>query len=1469
MWARHKSCLIAGLAGIVFLVAARAADQVELRAATTYPSDRMAACTCVIAQVHEHATPSLESEAPMMESEATSYHPCCSGALTQSEQGFLGIEGGPAVPILPANAIQAPLSTGERSVLYLRVAFPDALLEPQTEAAAHSMLSQVNAWFVESSYGRVSLLATVPPLIVLPRTEAWYKSRGSEYDLANDATFVGNGMGYDSDGFDHVIFAYQGGPGNFQGQGTISGKTVWLRQINAGSCAHELGHNLGLWHANSWETSGQSIIGPGTNLEYGNSYDWMGGARLASGDFNTVWKNRIAWLTDEFIHDIHQSGIYRVHACDTPALDPTKRYALTVRKDAQRQYWGEFRQEINPSSPSLNSGLLLNWSPWSQSAGGTHLLDTTPGTAGGKSDAALTIGLTLSDAESGVHITPVGKGGTSPESLDVVVNVGAFESNLPPIVTVSASQINVPPGEVVTFAAHALDSDNDNLAYFWDFGDGAFSSDNRADASKSWNTAGRYVVRCLVSDMKGGMASDSVIIGVGSPTNFLISGRITADAQPLVNVRVHNGLSGNQYRGTYTDSDGTFALSDLNAGNVTLSALLMGYSFTPDFTNPVTLGPDFTMANFMAQPVVPVSIATIDPIATEGGDPATIRLSRGGSTASSLGVAVAGLEGPIRAEYNMEPESNFIPSLRDYGFVIPAGQSSVDILITALSDEEMEGPETLTIQIRSADGYVVSGPNSASVTFFDSGSSLPLVSVSVLDRDASESGDGASFQISRLGSTDSALMVQCSLSGSAANGIDYSAMVTNVVIVSGETSTTLVITPINDAGIEGAENVTLALSAIGNYLVSQSGQQAEAFIVDDDVPTLSIVATDTTASETGQDPAIFVVTRSGDTSAPLAVNYALAGSALNGADYDVLPGVLTIPAGSSAGSITIVPIDDEVGEPVQTIVVQLGSSSRYIVGGTGNATASLMDNDVPSVSIGVSDGTAGEPADAGQFKFTTGGSGSGNITVRYTVAGNAIPGVDYVELSGTLLMGRNTTATVTVTPLDDGDPENLESVTVTIDADAAYSAFLDSTATLNLLDNEWNIVSVTPGNSSFDESGGDTMNFYISRQGSRTNALTVHYTMNGTAINGVDYVDNLSGIELPGSLTIPAGQAGADVRARIINDSLIEGTETATFTLTSNVAYGLGIASATQYLPDDEVPEIYAGFASSIGGGSENVGTVSIPVMLNATSAGPVTVEYAIAGGTATGGIDYSLARGVLTFAPGVTSTNILLSIIDDAFVEPAQTVIVVLRNAHMAALGTSTYTYTISDNDSPPPVTVGFTATTSAASENVTSVELLVSLSAAQPAPVTVHYAPIGGTATGGGIDYTLSPEMLTFAPGETVKTIPITIFDDTLGESNETIMVTLDSPIGAVLNANTTHTLTVSNTAPVVRIRQITATSEGVALQFAGIPGLVYAIERSIDLESWSAIAVMTAPSSGVFEFSDPSPLSQTAFYRMRTTH
>lgn len=1341
----------------------------------------------------EGALPAITEDTPAVEIAGTVHYLCAGGHIHAIEEQLVAGEGASGGAGKPTTSIASTQSTGVRSLLYMRLAFPESNREPQTETAAYDMMRQVNDWFVENSFGNLYIVTTVTPLIVLPRTEAWYTAGtgGDEFDVRADAQAIARQMGYDTNSYDLDIVVYTGGPGGFGGLGYVGGKGSWLKSITVGVACHELGHNFGVWHANYWNTSGASVIGAGSNSEYGNSYDTMGSASAGDLHFNANFKAQLNWLpAQSFVHNVTASGMYRIFAFDQPRLDPANRYALRIAKDSDREYWAEFRQKSLSSNKWTKDGILLNWSPWVQSANGTHLLDTTPGSPDDKTDAAVVIGRTYSDLESGIHLTPIGKGGTVPESMDVVVNLGTFPTNLPPALIVSASSSAVAANVAVNFTAAAADPDGDTLSYAWDFGDKTFSTANSPAVAKSWSAAGDYTVRCVASDMKGGTASRAVVVRVGSATTFRVSGVITKGGLPVANVRVHNGLTGTSYRGSYTNSDGSYVISGVAAGSSTFGAALAGSTFAASgFTNPLSVSADFAGANFTATAAATVSLAVTDADCTEGANTGRFTLTRTGSTASAQVVNFYSPTGSATkgSDYTLAPDLVFATPVQTA--TIPAGQTTLDLVVTATDDTAAEGPETVRLEILPGTGYVIAGPQIATLIIQDNDTTKAVVSLQVTDATASETGDPAAFLVTRTGSTASALTVLFAVSGTATSGADFQSIGTQVVIPAGAVSAPVTIAPLNDAAVEGTETVSVSLSTNANYIRAPATADFAGTInlLDDDIATVTAVATDPNAAEAGSDPGVIVITRTGSTSQPLTVNYALTGSALQGVDYVPLPGVLTIPAGATTGSVVITPIDDTLGEPAQTAVLQIRGGIGYVAGNPALATVTITDNgDPPVVTVGVSDGVAGEPGDNGKFKFTTTGTGTGNITVRYTVTGTATPGVDYTALSGTLVIARNTTAEITVTPLDDAVLEGYETVTVAIDPDPAYSTHLDAAATLHLTDNDQPIVNVTATNDAFSEASG-TGKFWISRTGATTAALTVNYTLGGTATNGADF--NL----LTGSATIPAAAAGVSVDLTSINDTDVEGTESVVLNLAPG-AYGIGFGSATLYMADTETPAVQVRFASSSASGGESGGTVQVSVNLTATSALPVTVEYIAGGGSALAGIDYQLASGLLTFAPGETAKTIPLSILDDTFIEPSQTVILKLQNANGAALGTSTFTYTITDNDAAPAPTVGFAATAGSVFESAGNTGLGVVLSAAQAGAVTVDYAVTSGTATDSA-DFTLASGTLTFAAGETAKMLPISILNDALIEPAETIGVTLSNPTAATLGANVAHTLTITD--------------------------------------------------------------------------
>jgi T5SS/PEP-CTERM-associated repeat protein len=85
------------------------------------------------------------------------------------------------------------------------------------------------------------------------------------------------------------------------------------------------------------------------------------------------------------------------------------------------------------------------------------------------------------------------------------------------------------------------------------------------------------------------------------------------------------------------------------------------------------------------------------------------------------------------------------------------------------------------------------------------------------------------------------------------------------------------------------------------------------------------------------------LTRSGDTSQPLVVSYALHGSATNGVDYRELPGTLEIPAGKRSAKLLVVPFDDGVPDGGETVEIEILPGDDYSPSLTSRATIELAE----------------------------------------------------------------------------------------------------------------------------------------------------------------------------------------------------------------------------------------------------------------------------------------------------------------------------------------------------------------------------------------------------------------------------------------------------------------------------------------------------------------------------------------------
>ena len=202
-------------------------------------------------------------------------------------------------------------------------------------------------------------------------------------------------------------------------------------------------------------------------------------------------------------------------------------------------YWIEHRQ-LYGTNYGMRDGVLVNWANISGGYQQPLLLDMRPDTFE-KDDAVLPIGKTFSDTAAGVHITPVGRG-TDPDGvnwIDVTVTRGTVSGNLQPTASLSVTNSNPAVNGSVTFTCTASDPNGDTLAYFWDWGNGTTTTNNSPTASKSWPTAGVYIVQCTVSDMKGLTTTADYVVQVGATGTFFIEGVVrTFQGEPLQGVVV-------------------------------------------------------------------------------------------------------------------------------------------------------------------------------------------------------------------------------------------------------------------------------------------------------------------------------------------------------------------------------------------------------------------------------------------------------------------------------------------------------------------------------------------------------------------------------------------------------------------------------------------------------------------------------------------------------------------------------------------------------------------------------------------------------------------------------------------------------------------------------------------------------------------------------------------------------------------
>jgi Ca2+-binding RTX toxin-like protein len=269
-----------------------------------------------------------------------------------------------------------------------------------------------------------------------------------------------------------------------------------------------------------------------------------------------------------------------------------------------------------------------------------------------------------------------------------------------------------------------------------------------------------------------------------------------------------------------------------------------------------------------------------------------------------------------------------------------------------------------------------------------------------------------------------------------------------------------------------------------------------------------------------------------------------------------------------------------------------------------------------------------------------------------------------------------------------------------------------------------------------------------------------------------------------------------------------------------------------------------ASITTSVSADEGNVGVTHRIFTVTLTTGAPTggaSVNFTTQNGTAVAGSDYVAQSGTLHFLAGETTKTIDIVVNGDTNYEANEAFTVLLSNPINALISGATGTGTIVNDDAAPSMSVAPVFVPAEGNTGSTTVALTISLSAISSTPITVNYATADGTATAGS-DYAALTGSVIFAPGETSKTVNVSISGDVLDEVDETIAFNLTSTQTLNASASGMITITDDDAPPVVSIGNVIVSEA---------PGTVQA-HFTVSLSAVSAknvtVAYTTTPGSAL---------------------
>ncbi|MGE0083689.1 MAG: Calx-beta domain-containing protein [Desulfococcaceae bacterium] len=853
-------------------------------------------------------------------------------------------------------------------------------------------------------------------------------------------------------------------------------------------------------------------------------------------------------------------------------------------------------------------------------------------------------------------------------------------------------------------------------------------------------------------------------------------------------VTVDLGFSGTAFLGTdyTTTANATFIV--IPAGSTSAVLTLTGKNDTiPEFDENVVI--DITAVSGGATeataqqvtgvitdddvPIATIAISKTDIAETGGTALVTVTLDK---QAGAGGVIVPlVISGDVTsADYFFTPTT----------LTIPAGSTTGIYTVYASSDVLYEGNEKMVISLGTLSGASKGSPDFVDATIVDD-DAMPTVTLGI---DTASVNEGATAVVTAYLSKTSTVdtTVDLSLAGTATLVSDYAVTATRIVIAAGQTTGTVSIGALTDAAVEGTETVTVDISAVANASEA-TAQQVTLSIADaTSLPNVSLGISSSAFLEDG-GTAVITATMDNTSFAPVTVDLNFDGTGTFSTDYTVDKTFIVIPAGSTSAFITLTGKDDSITEVEENITVTMSTVTGASAVALTSVSASIMDDETtPYVTLSLSKATFAENAGATLVVATLTQSTFQDVTVNLSYAGT-VSAADYTAaaasgtISSLVIPAGSTTAAVTLTGVDDPDNEADETVVVTMGTVTGASAGATTVVTASLIDDDAQpgvTLTLINGASFVEDTGAATVVATLSAMTMET--VTIELDLAGTAAIGTDYTASATVI------TIAPGATTGSISLTSETDAIDENDETAVVSIgTVSGASEMTAQSVTATLTDnDAAPMVYL---SKVGSDPFEGGPVPVDIILTQVSGLPVTVELGFTG-TAGYGTDYSAAQTTVVIPAGLTSTNVVMTTVNDTLYEGDENFTVSLEtvsNADISAAADAV-TVTIIDDDNIP--TVNLTATSATFIEGSGTGTVTATLSAPSALTTTIDLV---FTGTANATDYNKSGNQIVIPAGQTTGAVNMTGVDDAVFEGNETVIVQLGT-LSAGITAGTSTSAT-----------------------------------------------------------------------------